>query len=304
MAADTNELPLESRQYHPLVVVERKLGIDFSSLTIILKEAHECFIKLNKTQQRELEEVTRVMVLLKPDNYTAMNRRKDMMLKGYINPKAELALIELIFTVPRHSKSSVAWYHRQWIHSQFRDNLRINVEKEMELCKITAEANPRNYYSWTYRIWILSTYGISDRLIDKEYNDVCQWLTLNISDYSAFQYLHNVIIAHKNFNRNKHTDWINQLIIKYPFHESLWYHKRFCSSLFISAEDYCAQQKQFVGEVLDDKYSNRSLINSDLELTKQKIYAARFNKWLSFVENRHHGVSDTTLRKPDTLTGI
>lgn len=72
---EKEELPLESQTYHPLVVFETKLGIAKSLLAELLKQSHEHFIVLDKSNWSELEKVTRVMVLLKPDNYTAMNRR-------------------------------------------------------------------------------------------------------------------------------------------------------------------------------------------------------------------------------------
>jgi hypothetical protein len=75
MVPEINELPLESQVYHPLVVFETKLGIAKSCLVELLKQSHEYFITLDKRNYIELEKVTRVMILLKPDNYTAMNRR-------------------------------------------------------------------------------------------------------------------------------------------------------------------------------------------------------------------------------------
>jgi protein prenyltransferase alpha subunit repeat containing protein 1 len=75
MVPEMNELPLESQVYHPLVVFETKLGVAKSSLAELLKQSHQYFITLGKEDFVELEKVTRAMVLLKPDNYTAMNRR-------------------------------------------------------------------------------------------------------------------------------------------------------------------------------------------------------------------------------------
>lgn len=72
---EATELPLESQVYYPLIVVESKLGISKNDLKELLKEAHLYFCTLSKDNYHELEQVTRVMILLKPDNYTAMNRR-------------------------------------------------------------------------------------------------------------------------------------------------------------------------------------------------------------------------------------
>lgn len=75
MTPEAKELPLESQIYYPLIVIESKLGISKSDLAVLLKEAYEKFIVLPKDSFKDLEQVTRIMILLKPDNYTAMNRR-------------------------------------------------------------------------------------------------------------------------------------------------------------------------------------------------------------------------------------
>jgi hypothetical protein len=72
---EIQELPETSHTYYPLVVVESKLGISKRNLAVLLKEAHEYFISLSSNDYNKLEQVTRIMILLKPDNYTAMNRR-------------------------------------------------------------------------------------------------------------------------------------------------------------------------------------------------------------------------------------
>lgn len=75
MIPKANELPPKSQSYYPLVVIETKLGISKHNLATLLKEAHQHYITLSKDNHIELEHVTRAMILLKPDNYTAMNRR-------------------------------------------------------------------------------------------------------------------------------------------------------------------------------------------------------------------------------------
>lgn len=75
MVPEISDLPLESQIYYPLIVVENKLGIAKQCLSTLLKEAYEYFITVDENDYKHLEQVTRVMILLKPDNYTAMNRR-------------------------------------------------------------------------------------------------------------------------------------------------------------------------------------------------------------------------------------
>lgn len=75
MVPEISDVPPESQMYHPLIVVENKLGIAKQCLSVLLKQAHEHFVALDKNDQLHLEQASRVMILLKPDNYTAMNQR-------------------------------------------------------------------------------------------------------------------------------------------------------------------------------------------------------------------------------------
>ncbi|CEP16502.1 hypothetical protein [Parasitella parasitica] len=282
---EMSDLPLASQMYHPLIVVEKKLGIAQQCLAVLLKEAHEYFLTIKEQDHKHLEQVTRIMVLLKPDNYTAMNRRKQLIQFDYIRAQDEISLIELIFTIPKHSKSTVAWYHRQWI---FANYAKIDIVNEFKLCTMTSMAYPRNYYAWTYRYWVLSTYCKSDQnIIEKEYQDTCRWMELNISDYSGFQYLQQVMELYVALKQEPHMAWLNKLIIKYPGYESLWCHRRFCSSQFVQSEEYCHQQHDFIKNTMQDVYKDQALSNNKWCL--QKEYALKFGLFHSIMEIRFYG---------------
>ncbi|GAA5804276.1 hypothetical protein HPULCUR_009763 [Helicostylum pulchrum] len=285
---EETELPLESQVYYPLIVVESKLGISKKDLSLLLKEAHNHFITVTKDNCHDLEQVTRVMVLLKPDNYTAMNRRKELILSGHIDLKRELALIELIFTIPKHSKSSVAWYHRQWIYMHFNQLLDIDIVNEFKLCTMTSAAYPRNYYSWTYRNWILKTYCINNiPLLEREYRDTRHWIETHISDYSGFQYLEQLMGLLRLDTEGIHMKWLDQLIIKYPGHESLWCHRRFCSHLMIHSPDYCQSQHEFISNIINGTFKDQSFSNSTEDIVSQKEFALRFGLWQTLLEKRN-----------------
>lgn len=198
--------------------------------------------------------------------------RKQLIQLKQIQLKDEISLLELIFTIPKHSKSSIAWYHRQWIFANYAE---LNIQHEFKLCTVTSMSYPRNYYAWTYRHWVLSTYCKSNQsIIEREYKDTCQWIELNISDYSGFQYLQQVIEMYDNNNQEAHMKWLNKLIIKYPGHESLWCHRRFCSNQFIQSIQYCHEQHQFIKDIMQDVYRDQSLSIDKLHL--QKEFALKF----------------------------
>ncbi|KAG2197713.1 hypothetical protein INT47_007947 [Mucor saturninus] len=287
MMPEAKELPMESQKYYPLVVVESKLGISKSDLVVLLKEAHAKFINLPKDSYKDLEQVTRIMILLKPDNYTAMNRRKELILLGHIDLRQELSLIELIFTIPKHSKSSVAWYHRQWIFTNF-NRIELSVDNELKLCTTASTSYPRNYYSWNYRHWILCTYCTQDLpFIEHEYKSTCHWIETHISDYSGFQYLQHLMVMlefdHKKTEMDQHLYWLNGLIIKYPGHESLWCHRRFCSNMFIHSSDYCNLQHVFILNILNDTFKDQSLSDDLNDMVMQKEFALKFGLWQSLL---------------------
>lgn len=213
--------------------------------------------------------------------------RKELILLGHIDLRQELSLIELIFTIPKHSKSSVAWYHRQWIFTNF-NQVELSVENEFKLCTMTSSSYPRNYYSWNYRHWVLHSYCAQNLpLIEHEYKSTCHWIETNISDYSGFQYLQHLMnmleFGHKDTERDQHMYWLDRLIIKYPGHESLWCHRRFCSNLFIHSYDYCDLQHKFIIEILDDKFKDQSLSDNINDMIMQKELALKFGLWQSLL---------------------
>ncbi|KAI8985481.1 hypothetical protein BDB01DRAFT_788407 [Pilobolus umbonatus] len=269
---DKNKLPIDSQGYYPLILIDTKLGISLNTLKTLLKEAHEHYINTPRDDYTRLEQVTRIMIFLKPDNYSALNKRKKMMTLGYIQPQDELNLIKLIFTWPRHSKSSDAWYHRQWILTTYPDTA--NYDQELSLCTLTTEKYPRNYYSWTYRYWILSNFLNKDKRM-KEYHQSKAWVALNISDYSGFHYLEQCMKL-ITLDGMEHMKWIDELICKYPGHESLWCHRRFCTHLYMKkyGVEFCHYQHQFIQKVISSADE------------KQKEYALRFGLWQTLLEKK------------------
>lgn len=202
------------------------------------------------------------------------------MLSGYIDPKDELSLIELIFTLPRHSKSSLAWFHRRWILTHFSDSLTLNIKHELELCTKTTLLYPRNYYAWTYRYWLLERNSRDNlSIVAEEYENTCNWLGRNISDFSGFQYLQQVMKLLPELRYEEHMKWLNDLIIRYPGHESLWCHRRFCSTQFYNHPNYSRDQHQFVSDILKGRFESEDLSNNPKDTANQKTFALKFGLW-------------------------
>lgn len=140
---------------------------------------------------------------------------------------------------------------------------------------MTSMLYPRNYYAWTYRHWVLSVYCASDPAkVQQEYTSTCQWIERNISDFSGFQYLQQVMEMHADIPRASHMQWLDTLIVRYPGHESLWCHRRFCSHLFARSEAHCHEQHAFVENIMRDVYKDQSLSLDNMHL--QKEFALKF----------------------------
>lgn len=220
--------------------------------------------------------------MLSPCRFLILCPRKQLIQSNYIQPKDEITLLELIFTIPKHSKSSIAWYHRQWIFAHYAD---LDIENELKLCTMTSMLYPRNYYAWTYRYWVLSNYcALDPNRVKQEYKNTCQWIELNISDFSGFQYLQQVMEMHKDIHRESHMNWLDKLIIRYPGHESLWCHRRFCSHQFVRSEAHCHEQHAFIKDIMQDVYKDQSLSLNNVPL--QKEFALKFGLFhLIMVQN-------------------
>jgi hypothetical protein len=159
-------------------------------------------------------------------------------------------------------------------------NIQVCIQKEFQVCAKASSAYPRNYYAWTYRYWILSNYCHCKDTLVQEYNDTRRWIELNISDYSGFQYLQQLMkLLLPTLDRDRHLGWVNGLVIKYPGHESLWCHKRYCSDIYINDIDYCSSQHQFVRDIMDDRFKHQSLNDLAQDLAAQKEFALKFGLW-------------------------
>ncbi|KAG0180051.1 hypothetical protein DFQ28_001881 [Apophysomyces sp. BC1034] len=292
---NADELPTDSLPYYPLVVVDTKLGLSWQYLSMLLSQAHARFVEISNTgDNAQLEKVTRAMVLLKPENYTAMNARKKLVISGYVTVDEELSLVDLIFTVPKHAKSSIAWHHRRWLHSLTNYN-DLDFEKEFSVCTRTTTLYPKNYYSWNYRHWLLSLMETDHPLIKNEYQHARRWVELNVSDHSGVQHLEHALQAMTQQDKSiiaEHISWLDQLIVSFPGHESLWCHRRFWAYLSVQLiKDWTSHrelQHTFVEDVIQEKFTHGALNRDQASLGRQAEFALRFGLWLTLLVRREH----------------
>ena len=141
----------------------------------------------------------------------------------------------------------------------------MDLNHELSLCTRTATLHPRNYYAWSYRLWLLDNYMTDQQSREKEYNESKAWVGRNISDHSGVHHLAKVIERMNGLDPEKHLNWIDDLIIRFPGHEALWCHRRFCYGFFSQLQS----GHSFVDDVI-----NRQDNSTQIEL------ALRFGLWL------------------------
>lgn len=165
--------------------------------------------------EKELRDVTAVMLLLDPEHLTAANTRKRLIWK-YENGSGtrsrsemeallrnELRFVDGYLTsrLHRHTKSPSLWGHRRWILERLKGlGMPRDVLRDLELVVfVAAERHPRNYYAWSHMRWLVQVFGKSairpgddstNRPDHSELTSVVKdWCLRNPSDTSGFSFL-------------------------------------------------------------------------------------------------------------------
>lgn len=158
---------------------------------------------------------------------------------------------------------------RQWLLDQ---NMALaNLDLELRLCQRSITLYPRNYYAWNHRHWLLTLVMRDNNRLDQEYQVTCRWIENNISDHSGLRYLEEVLKIH---TVTSHVPWLEALLERYPGHESLWCHRRYCATLFGTNSN-------------DHRFIQRILASTPSET--QRLLAAKFGLWLCHLVNQWSG---------------
>lgn len=151
----------------------------------------------------------------------------------------------------------------------------MDLEKELAVCERTATLHPRNYYAWTYRGWLLDQFMTTSKDQHKEYLRTRTWIERNVSDHSGIHHMARVMQAIGKDNQDSHMHWIDDLIIRFPGHEALWCHRRFCSTFF--SLDGHGFVDTAITAAQETCYNDPDLMHMQIEL------AIRYGIWLCLV---------------------
>lgn len=240
-------------------------------------------IGLEQAQITDLIEVSCIVLLINPAHATCLNRRRILIEEGILQEADELKTTASLQLLKEGAKSSILWHHRRWLlqriykpHSSTKEDIPLNVDtldeciltpeafaQEISLVTTANEIYPRNYHAWFHRYKCLqslataysSTASSSSKreslaqVLRAEEFVVSKWIELNVSDYTAAQYLCHIYSAmeergidhiqmhsegepESNANLQPQKSPFSpinhalELIRRYPAHESLWYYLR------------------------------------------------------------------------------
>lgn len=106
-------------------------------------------------------------------------------------------------------------------------------EAELESCAKSAELYSRNYYAWAHRQWLTDELDASELVLEIARSRL--WSDVHVSDHSALCHRQSMLRRLQELpgqeevglELQREQEHIDELIDRYPGHESLWSHARF-----------------------------------------------------------------------------
>jgi len=310
----------------PFMLVEHKLGVTYACVPILLRHATKRFRQICRqwdTAQAELLDLTRVMLLVNADNYTAWNNRKKVlepMLRSESVVQQELKFLDLLFS--KHPKSGEAWAHRRWVldramsmekgsWSKLRETAEAKaptvrfqekwLQRELAVCSRSSELYPKNYYAWTHRHWVVSKLEDSKDVL-LALTKSRKWTDVNVGDNCGFNHRQVLLSSFAALTHLPNSDasslsnceacstwttefeYVSKLQEFYAGHETLWLHRRFLVRTFSSI---LLQHHVADFTVLlqsEIEFTKAALENKEVEGHKEnQRFAAAYGLWLTFL---------------------
>jgi protein prenyltransferase alpha subunit repeat containing protein 1 len=246
---------------------------------LIYSFASKSFFDLNLESPVELDRISSLVLLVNPAHQTALNRRKDLVLFGYIsNADDELRLTTVLQSLPDGVKSSILWHHRRWVLNYFQplvpnahpapDSLSClslplhRFATELEVASIACETYPRNYHAWLHKCKVIEALAASykrspstesEALLRTIEGSGVKHVDMHIKDYSSMHYMCRVFGATEKCGLKKQPtsdgtkerpyqplEHAKELLQVYPSYESLWYYLR---AAILIERDLCIQTR-------------------------------------------------------------
>ncbi|XP_078369018.1 protein prenyltransferase alpha subunit repeat-containing protein 1-like [Oculina patagonica] len=235
-----------NEQEVPFIIVDHKLGIKswcikplflfaYEKLMRSHKEEKDCNLSVTATVQ-----LSRAVLLVNAECYTAWNRRKEMISTGTLSAEYDMRFSALVLS--KHPRSAETFAHRRWTIIQLEKQkgqsefIQCCLRHELGVSLRAAESYADNYTAWSHRAWLVERF-----IHDKKKKLFCElqvmrlWAERHISDNCGFHY-RQVLLTHLKRLCSKselvhlllsELDFTSDLIVTYPGHEVVWCHRRF-----------------------------------------------------------------------------
>jgi protein prenyltransferase alpha subunit repeat containing protein 1 len=267
------------RSRSPFLFMENNLGVPEKELrqsylfaVPIFSAARKAFglhtleVPSNHTMSSVIQDLidsSAVLILMNPAHQTALNARKQLVVRNLISVGQELKFTAALLSSKHCCKQGELWYHRRWLLQRiypipsFPQGLFIDLVSdspnfylppsdlsvEINLVTRACELYPRNYFGWTHRTICIqsalvpgvhfTTSDVSSKVLSKEIISVMQWIESHISDYSAAHHLKTLVRltedAESAFLPDNLFPVIEHaltLVRAFPEHEALWQYLR------------------------------------------------------------------------------
>ena len=227
--------------------------------------AFKRFFDLDLDSPLELDHTSSLVLLVNPAHQTALNRRKDLVLLGYLSSADdELRLTAVLQSLPDGAKSSILWHHRRWVLNHFQplvSNTQLAPDSlscvslplhqfttELEVASIACETYPRNYHAWLHKCKVVEALAASykssastefEALFRTIEDSSVKHVNMHIKDYSSMHYTCRVfdvtfkcgLKEQSKLDETKERPYrpvehAKELLLVYPTYESLWYYLR------------------------------------------------------------------------------
>jgi protein prenyltransferase alpha subunit repeat containing protein 1 len=240
-----------------LLLLEHKLGVPFAALAPLSLCAMQLLRSAPADDDRSLLSASRAILIVSADQSAAWHVRKRLLLKSLslASVDSELAFVALLLT--KHPKSGEAWSHRRWLVQLRRGRLGVPdtsawLAAEAALCSRVADAYPRCYYAWSYRLALFmaaidaQASGARERLLEIVYAELHRlgdFVRRHVSDGSAYN-MRRALLRRVALECGASlltqallcVEWAltRHIIDFYPGHASVWHHRRAVADLWHS----------------------------------------------------------------------
>ncbi|KAG2043759.1 hypothetical protein BDR03DRAFT_939847 [Suillus americanus] len=210
---------------------------------------------------QDLIDSSAVLILMNPAHQTALNARKQLIVRNFINVGEEVKFTAALLSSRHCCKQGELWYHRRWLLQRiypipsFPQGLLADVvadspsfylppndlSVEINLVTRACELYPRNYFGWTHRTICIrsalapgvhsTTSDVFFEILRKEIISVMQWIESHISDCSAVHHLKTLVRLTEDAESAFPPDNLLighalTLVRAFPEHETLWQYLR------------------------------------------------------------------------------